>query len=260
LEELQDDQPQNRFSRRSEHQVERPDEKVKMKTKLVKNPKKKGSGEPARQESRADQVYDRILQAVRSGRYQPGERLREAEVASWLEVSRTPVREALRRLESDGLLTFESWRGVVVSDLNRQQISELYAMREVLEGAAARMAARHIDEAEIELLGLLMEQSEAAVDDSQRLAKLNRKLHQTIYAAAHNQYLSQTLKQQENAIALLRGTTFELPGRAETAASEHRAIVNAICNRDADAAESTARIHIANAQRARLRLILENEE
>ena len=231
-----------------------------MSSKVVKISKKKGSSDPVRQASRADQVYERILQAIRSGRYQPGERIREAEVAGWLEVSRTPVREALRRLESDGLLTVESWRGVVVSYLNRQQVSELYAMREVLEGAAARMAARHIDEAEIELLVLLTEQSEEAVEDPQRLAKLNRKLHQTIYVAAHNQYLLQTLKQQENAIALLRGTTFSLPGRAETAAREHRAIVDAICNRDADAAEVAARIHIANAQRARLRLILENEE
>ena len=224
---------------------------------IVKNRGKTGAARPV---SRADQVYEKVLQAIRSGRYQPGERIREVELAGWLEVSRTPVREALRRLESDGLLTFESWRGVVVSDLNRQQVSELYAMREVLEGAAARMAARHIDDAEIELLDLLLEQSEAAVDDPQRLAKLNRKLHQTIYVAAHNQYLLQTLKQQENAIALLRGTTFASPGRADTAANEHRAIVEAICDRDADAAEAAARVHIANAQRARLRLILENEE
>ena len=221
---------------------------------------KSGKANVGRQTSRADQVHREILQAIRNGRYQPGERIRETEVADWLEVSRTPVREALRRLESDGLLTFESWRGVVVSDLNRQQIGELYAMREVLEGAAARMAARHIDDAEIEMLGLLLEQAEEAVDDPGRLAGINRKLHQTIYVAAHNQYLLQTLKQQENAVALLRGTTFALPGRAETAASEHRDIVEAIRNRDADASEIAARLHIANAQRARLRLILENEE
>ena len=226
------------------------------------NSKRSNSGKAnnLRQASRADHVHKEILQAIRNGRYQPGERIRETEVAGWLEVSRTPVREALRRLESDGLLTFESWRGVVVSDLNRQQIGELYAMREVLEGAAARMAARHIDDAEIELLSLLLEQAEKAVDDPERLAGINRKLYQTIYVAAHNQYLLQTLKQQENAIALLRGTTFALPGRAETAASEHRNIVEAIRNRDADASENAARLHIANAQRARLRLILENEE
>jgi DNA-binding GntR family transcriptional regulator len=212
------------------------------------------------QVSRADQVQQQILKSIQSGRSQPGDRIRETEVAGELGVSRTPVREALRRLESDGLLHFESWRGVVVAQLDRQQIGELYAMREVLEGAAARMAARHIDEAEIELLELLLEQAEQSPADPLRLAKLNRKLHQTIYAAAHNQYLLQTLGQLENALALLRGTTYAVSGRAASAALEHRAIVEAICRRDADAAEAAARAHIAAAQGVRLRLILEEEE
>lgn len=213
----------------------------------------------AKQASRAEQVRDSILRAIRSGRYRPGDRIRETEVAKWLDVSRTPVREALRRLEADGLLSFESWRGVVVSRLDRQQVGELYAMREVLEGAAARMAARHIGDAEIEVLQLLLEQMEQSADDAETLAVLNRKLHQSIYAAAHNQYLMQTLGQLENALALLRGTTFAIDGRPATAAAEHRAIVDAISARDADAAETAARAHIAAAQRARLRLILEDE-
>ena len=213
-----------------------------------------------KQASRADQVRDSILHAIRSGRYQPGDRIRETEVADWLKVSRTPVREALRRLEADGLLSFESWRGVIVAQLDRQQVGELYAMREVLEGAAARMAARHIDDAEIELLQLLLEQMDEARSDSERLAELNRKFHQTIYAAAHNQYLMQTLGQLENALALLRGTTFAVDGRPASAAAEHRAIVEAIAARNPDDAEQLARAHIAAAQRVRLRLILEEED
>lgn len=209
--------------------------------------------------SRADRVRDRIRDAIRSGRYKPGERIRETEVADWLEVSRTPVREALRRLESEGLLTFESWRGVVVADLDRQQISELYAMREVLEGAAARLAARHIDEGEFELLDLLLARADAAADEPAALAEINRQLHETIYAAAHNRYLTQTLEQLRNALALLRGTTFAVPGRAGTAAEEHRAIVEAIRGRNPERAESAARTHIAAAHRARLRLLLEED-
>jgi DNA-binding GntR family transcriptional regulator len=221
---------------------------------------KKASGDAAPQASRADQVQQRIVQAIRSGHYQPGERIRETEVAKAFGVSRTPVREALRRLESDGLLSFESWRGVVVSRLDRQQVSELYAMREVLEGAAARMAARHIDDADIELLQMLLQQAEDSPGDPARLAQINRKLHRTIQIAAHNQYLLQTLGQLENALALLRGTTYAVEGRAHTAASEHRAIVDAICARDAEAAEHAARKHIVAAQRARLKLLLEEEE
>ena len=217
------------------------------------------SAKPAGSGSLADQVRARIRQAIREGRYKPGERIRETEVAAWLEVSRTPVREALRRLESEGLLTFESWRGVVVADLDRQQISELYAMREVLEGAAARLAARHIDESEIELLELLLERADGEADAPAALAETNRRFHETIYAAAHNRYLLQTLEQLRNALILLRGTTFALSGRSKTAAEEHRAVLAAIRARDAEAAEAAARRHIAAAHRARLRLLMEEE-
>lgn len=210
--------------------------------------------------SRADQVSAHIREAIRAGRYASGERIREAEVASWLGVSRTPVREALRRLESEGLLTFTSWRGVVVAELDRQQVSELYSMREVLEGAAARLAARHIDDAEIEMLDLLLERADAAADDPEALADLNRQFHETIYGAAHNRYLLQTLEQLRNALALLRGTTFSVSGRAETASAEHRAIVAAIKDRDPDLAEQAARTHIAAARRARLRMLLEETQ
>lgn len=210
-------------------------------------------------ESRADRVLSQIREGIRSGRYKPGERVRETEVADWLGVSRTPVREAMRRLESEGLVVFESWRGVVVANLDRQQISELYAMREVLEGAAARLAARHIDEAELDLLGVLLERADAAADDPEMLAEINRQFHETIQGAAHNRYLTQNLEQLRNALALLRGTTFAVPGRAITAAKEHRSIVKAICVRDADAAEHAARAHIAAAQKARLRLMLDEE-
>ncbi|MCP4768746.1 MAG: GntR family transcriptional regulator [Gammaproteobacteria bacterium] len=231
-----------------------------MTSKIVNLSKKKTGDDTLPQASRADQVQQQVLKSIRSGHYRPGDRIRETEVAKALGVSRTPVREALRRLESDGLLSFESWRGVVVSRLDRQQVSELYAMREVLEGAAARMAARHIDDAGIELLRLLLEKAQESPDDPARLAKLNHELHQTIYSAAHNRYLLQTLGQLENALALLRGTTYGVAGRADTAAAEHQAIVEAICGRDAEAAELAARKHIGAAQRARLRLMLEEED
>ena len=206
--------------------------------------------------SRADRVLAEIRSAIKDGRYAPGERIREALVAEQLNVSRTPVREAFRRLESEGILTYQSWRGVFVSELNNQQVSELYAMREVLEGAAARMAARHIDDAEIDILELLLEQSREAAEDATALASINQKLHETIYQAAHNQYLLQTLEQLANALALLKGTTFEVSGRPATAEQEHAKIIEAIRMRDQDAAEAAARAHIQEAQKARLKLIL----
>ncbi len=225
--------------------------------KVVTLPSTKRKSQTGNGSSRADWVREQIHEAVRSGRYKPGEHLREVEVAQWLDVSRTPVREAVRRLESEGLLTFESWRGVVVANLDRQQISELYAMREVLEGAAAKLAARHIDEAEIEMLDLLLDKAEKAKNAPESLAEINRHFHETIYCAAHNRYLVQTLEQLRNSLALLRGTTFSIQDRAEAAAEEHRAIVDAIRNRNPENAELAARRHIANAQRARLRMLVE---
>ncbi len=204
---------------------------------------------------RAEQVRHQILEAIRQRRYGPGERITETEVATWLGVSRTPVREAFRRLETEGLLTFQSWRGVVVADLDRQQVSELYAMRQALEGTAARLAARHIDEPEIDLLEQLLARSAEAECSAEDLAAVNRLFHETIYAAAHNRYLLQTLEQLRNALALLRGTTYAVPGRPATALSEHEAILGAIRARKPEDAEEAARAHIAAAQKCRLQLM-----
>ena len=230
---------------------------------IVKLPRERGTASSKRKAppgSRADFVKSRIREGIRGGRYQPGERIRESEVAEWLNVSRTPVREALRRLESEGLLTFVSWRGVVVRELDRQQVSELYAMREILEGAAARLAARHISEAELDVLDMLLETADKVGDEPTKLADLNRQFHQAIQSAAHNRYLTESLEQHRGTLALLRGTTYAVEGRPEAAASEHRAIVKAIRDRNPEKAEIAARTHIAAAQRARLQLILAGDQ
>ncbi len=204
--------------------------------------------------SRAAYVQTRIREAIQRGRYRPGQRLRETEIAAWLEVSRTPVREALRRLEAEGLLASEPWRGVVVTELDRRQVMELYAMRAILEGAAARLAARHIGEAEIDLLGALLARA-GTEGEAETLAAGNRAFHQAIYTAAHNRYLLRTLNALGDALGLLQGTTYSLAGRAEAAQEEHAAILAGIKNRDPDAAERAARAHIQAAERARLRLL-----
>ena len=205
--------------------------------------------------SRGEQIKARIRDAIHQGRYQPGDRIRETELAQWLGVSRTPVREALRRLESEGLLVSLPWRGVVVAELDRQQVVELYTMREVLEGAAAGLAARHVSDAEIALLRDLLAREAEAQDAPEILARINKSFHQAVHAAAHNRYLVQTLDSLRNSLALLRGTTLAVPGRAETAHREHREMVEAIARRDPDAAEETARRHIREAERARLKML-----
>jgi DNA-binding GntR family transcriptional regulator len=177
--------------------------------------------------------------------------LREEEIGRALGVSRTPVRAALQRLQQRGLLVIGAGRGLVVAQLTRQQVLELYAMREILEGSAARFAARHADPAEIDLLHRLQRELAGAPDDAITLIKLNRRFHQTIYEAAHNQYLTQALDTLHDSLALLHNTTFRMPSRRRESDREHLKIVVAIERRDADEAERAARLHIQQAQRTR---------
>jgi DNA-binding GntR family transcriptional regulator len=200
-------------------------------------------------------VLERLKDAIRRGRFRPGQRIREAEVAGWLGVSRTPVREALRRLQSDGLLRLTPWRGAVVAELDRAQVEELYATRRSLEGTAAALAAEHASEAEIAVFFDLLDQDAAAVDNVKRRARLNRRFHQALYHAAHNRYLLQALNALSDSLALLKSTTYEVPGRPEQARREHLEIAEAIRRRDPDAAERATRAHIDSAVVARLELL-----
>src|SRR5262245_32812822 len=127
-----------------------------------------------RTRSRAEFVYDSLRDAISDGRIAPGERVREEEVARNLGVSRTPVREALQRLQQRGLLVLGVGRGLIVAHLSQQQVVELYAMREILEGSAARFAATHATAAEIAMLYQLQEQLRAAAGDAPLHVSLNR--------------------------------------------------------------------------------------
>jgi DNA-binding GntR family transcriptional regulator len=204
-----------------------------------------------RTRSRADFVYESLRDAISDGRIAGGERVREEEVARNLGVSRTPVREALQRLQQRGLLVFGPGRGLMVAQLSQQQIIELYAMRQILEGSAARFAATHATADEIAILYELQQELKVAEGDPLRHTNLNRQFHQAIYEAAHNRYLMQTLEGLHDSFALLRSTTFRLPHRQRDSDEERRRIIAAIERRDADLAEKEAREHILQAQRTR---------
>ena len=199
----------------------------------------------------AERVYTELKKALQTAHFEPGEPIREEAVAKGLKVSRTPVREALRRLVSDNLLV-STEHGLTVPQLNRDQIFELYAMREVLEGAAAALAAQHASAAAVDFMGQILREEAAAKNDAARLLEINRELHGCIYRAANNRYLVRTLQSLQDELEQLRGTTFSWPGRPQEALKEHRAIVQAIKRQDARAAESAARLHVRSALRLRL--------
>ncbi|MBO0347334.1 GntR family transcriptional regulator [Roseibium sp. CAU 1637] len=207
--------------------------------------------------SRGSKVYRQLLDRMRSGDLKPGARMREDETAVELEVSRTPVREAFNRLHARGLV--ESTRGGwTVADLSRNQIMELYALRSVLEGAAARFAAENASPVDQASLKMATEAFETADNDEKTRARSNIRFHEMIYAAAHNTYLIKMLEDLNDSLALLPSTTFSVPGRAERAVEEHRNIALAIADRNAQAAEDAARFHISQAMEARLKMLFES--
>jgi DNA-binding GntR family transcriptional regulator len=207
--------------------------------------------------SRGEEAYQKMLEAIQSGALRSGTRLREVELAEWLGISRTPVREALNRLQTEGLIVQEPRRGMIIAELDHTMVSELYVMREVLEGTAARLAARHASDVEIGMLRAIADRDKSSGDDPVKLAKNNRLFHDTLYRAAHNRYLLKTLSLLQESMALLGPTTLALPGRSSTAFKEHYALVAAIENHDAAAAEECSRAHIRSAHRARMKLMFE---
>jgi DNA-binding GntR family transcriptional regulator len=205
--------------------------------------------------SLGEAVFRSLRHALRAGIYRPGDRLREQEVAERLKVSRTPVREALGRLAMQGLVESAGSRGVIVRSLSIAEALELYAMRELLEGAAARLAAQHASRPEIDALNDLEAEFEANAQDAPAMARFNLLLHEAITRAARNRYLDAALQELQDSIALLGATTFSVAGRPASAAGEHREIIAAIAGRELDKAEQSARAHIREALRFRMKLM-----
>jgi len=204
--------------------------------------------------SSAAEAYELLLSDIEDGRLPPGTRLREAELAERLAISRTPVREALKRLELQGLVAHELHHGAVVAALEYGQVTEMYALREVLEGTTARLAAQHATAVEIGVLERMVESDRGLVAQSWLLAQTNRRFHQQLRDTASNRYLSKALEALRLSLALLAGTTLGAPGRAAQSVEEHGAIVARIAARDPDGAEQAARQHILNAFRTRVEL------
>lgn len=217
------------------------------------------SGSDRQYASRSELVYKELREAIEQGELKPGDRVMEVEVAEWLKVSRTPVRDALRRLESEGVLALEPRNGLVVASLDRQAMLELYAMREVLEGTAARLCARHASDFELTELEELIKIEEKLRGNFEELARHNRRFHEAVHRGAHNRYLEKSLNAVNDSMWLLGKSQMLLPQRAKTAASEHRELAAALFKRDPDAAEEAARRHVRAAQRERSKQLFPNE-
>jgi DNA-binding GntR family transcriptional regulator len=204
---------------------------------------------------RADEAYSKILGAIRSGTLTPGARVREVHMAEWLQMSRTPVRQAIQRLESEGLLTLEPRIGLVVSQVDADYVAELYSMREVLEGTAARLAAESASRADLHVLQELVHAELQSSPNPEFAAESNRRFHTLVYRAAKNRFLLKSLRALHDSLALLGKSTLFNKARARQAAHEHAKIVEAIVARKPETAEELMRQHIRSAYRERLKLL-----
>lgn len=198
-------------------------------------------------------AYALILEAIDSHVYKPGDRLVESELADRLGVSRTPVREALQRLETQGLLTRDG-RSLIVASLDHTQMAELYVVRGTLEGLAARLAARHATPEELAVLRDMLAADQVLYNDPAALSRANRRFHKQIHLASHNRFLVQQLDLVHRSMALLATTSISAEGRGTDTLAEHGRIVAAIESGDGDAADAALRAHISQAFVTRLRL------
>jgi DNA-binding GntR family transcriptional regulator len=204
-----------------------------------------------------DAVSDALREAILEGLLPPSAWLREDELAAAFDVSRTPVREALRRLSDEGMAVKTVHQGTVVAPLSFEDILALYVVREDLEGLAARLAAvRHPKELFVPLHEIHAEMTVTAEGgDAAELARQNLVFHRLLRKAAGNPYLERFLTQVEHAVRRVP-STFTVPGRPESVLAEHAALLAALDAGDADEAERVARHHMRQAREVRLRFLL----
>lgn len=201
-------------------------------------------------------AYDRLLDDIRSGQLAPGARLREVDLAERLGISRTPVREAIRLLEADGLVEHLPRQGASLRRLSYAEVMELYEMRAVLEGTAARLAARAASDLELRELAEINTEMTSAKAPSD-MSRLNRQFHAALTNAAKNRYLQRAIASMERTLLILGPSTLYDPARAQAAAREHAELLDALHARDGAQAEALMHVHIEAAHRIRLRQLRE---
>ncbi len=214
--------------------------------------------DPRQPGPQGNSTYQRLLDEVREGTLLPGDRLREIELSERLGVSRTPIREAIRQLEADGLVTHVPRLGATVRSLDYAEVMELYEMRAVLEGTAARLAARAASDVELdelEVLNVRLAEAGTGLD----AARINRIFHATLLDAAKNRFLAKSMLSLQKALLILGPSQLLDSDRTETAVAEHRHIMAALKSRDGAAAETEMRAHIQAAQRMRIRALQERD-
>lgn len=202
-----------------------------------------------------EEVFTMLRQAILTGKLQPGDRLVERELAEQLGVSRTPVREALRKLELENLVTHIPRKGVVVSEISRKDVIEIFDIRACLEGLAAALAAQKATRDELQGLRALLNEMEIAAGnrDYEELSEIHDEFHKRLFDIADSPRLVQMINSLSDYISRFTKTGYSIPGRSSAAMQEHHEILEALEAKDSARAETIAGDHVMNSKTVVLR-------
>ncbi len=207
-------------------------------------------------------VAETLREAIVSGTLKPGERLMEIQLAEELGVSRTPVREAIRKLELEGFVVMIPRRGTYVADLSIKDINEVFEIRTALDVLAAGLAVERITEDELEQLErLLVEIGELIEeDDADKIVESDSQFHDILYRASRNDRLVGIINNLREQFTRFRSISIQYPGRMQKSVEEHRRLVEAIASRDTDLAQQLAREHMENSEQTLLQDLNERRQ
>jgi DNA-binding GntR family transcriptional regulator len=209
--------------------------------------------------SRAESAYRAIRDAILSGKLSIAEHLPEELIAQQLNMSRTPVREALGRLHTEGLVREAKPRGYVVSAVTATDVFHVYAVRQELEGFCLRLAAARVTAHQLFQLSTIQDRMERAIDKPETFSRLNREFHEIIVNAADNPVLAKIMDDLMAVVERFPVSAYRLEGRAAQALIEHQTILDALSCHDPQAAEVTIREHLTLGLEARLAALRQHE-
>jgi DNA-binding GntR family transcriptional regulator len=207
-------------------------------------------------------VCETLRNAIVAGVLKPGERLMEIQVAEELGVSRTPVREAIRKLELEGFVVMIPRRGTYVSDLSIKDVNEVYEVRTALDILAAELAAERITEEELEEMERLLVEIGEYVEESDmdRIVDADSKFHDILYRATRNERLVGIINNLREQLTRFRSLSMSYPGRLKDMLGEHTRLVEALAQRNVALAKNLASEHMANAEQTLLKKMLERRQ
>ncbi len=194
-------------------------------------------------------VFQKLREDILSGRYREHEELKEVAIGEELGVSRTPVREAFRQLELEGLIQIVPNRGAYVTGITAKDVKDIYMIRSLLEGLCARLATEKITKEQLEEMeeNIYLADFHASKGHMDQMAELDNRFHDILYEACDSKMLEHTLRDYHQYVLRVRQKTLSTNTRGRASNGEHRQIMEAIKEKDADRAEQLANRHILNA-------------